>query len=194
MTTAGVYKIENLLTHQVYIGSSIKVEIRLGQHRRALAKGRHKNKRLQSAWDEFGPYAFDFSLIERVAEENLAARETALIAQYSSANHTKGYNIFAYANDIGENTRQGYRESRVGRKLSPEHRAAISKGRKGMKFSASHCAAIARGKTGASYAPRSIEARQKMSRSLARWHAEVGHSEETRRKISETKRRAATAP
>lgn len=63
MATAGIYKIENMKSKKVYIGSSIDIDKRFGQHRAKLKDGSHANAHLQSAWEKYGPSAFRFLIL-----------------------------------------------------------------------------------------------------------------------------------
>lgn len=62
--TAGIYIITNTLTAKSYIGSSIRVSVRVAQHKRALRGGYHDNQKLQRAWDKHGPERFQFAVVE----------------------------------------------------------------------------------------------------------------------------------
>ena len=63
---AGVYQLLNVVTNERYVGCSVDVATRLGQHRRHLEKRKHHNRRVQAAWDEFGEKAFVFGLLDVV--------------------------------------------------------------------------------------------------------------------------------
>lgn len=87
----GIYCIENILDGKKYYGSSMKVEWRLEQHRRALHKGQHTNVFLQRAYNKHGAENFHFNLVENMGDpskEELLARE-----QWYIDNNIGGYNI-----------------------------------------------------------------------------------------------------
>lgn len=97
--TAGVYYILNQRSGHLYIGSSAKVEYRLGQHRSLLRGGKHRSKRLQAAWSKDGPDAFVFSLLTEVRplvgyslRELLEAHEGFWMKYYRSDHPRFGYN------------------------------------------------------------------------------------------------------
>ncbi|MDP9363136.1 MAG: GIY-YIG nuclease family protein [Chloroflexota bacterium] len=71
----GVYAIRHTRTGQVYVGQGVRICQRWGQHVSMLNAGRHQCEALQAAWDDDGPTAFAFSVLELVedAEERYAA-------------------------------------------------------------------------------------------------------------------------
>lgn len=70
--TAGIYRIRNRVTGEVYIGSSVTVEYRIAGHIRALNDGRHENKPLQAAWTAHGAGVFSFGLLEVIGTDPIA--------------------------------------------------------------------------------------------------------------------------
>lgn len=72
--TRGIYSIRNLVTGDLYIGSSANVERRLQDHRDALLRGRYFEKNdqklhLQRAWEKYGSDQFEFKCIDEVPED-----------------------------------------------------------------------------------------------------------------------------
>ncbi len=67
----GIYQIRNKKTGTVYIGSSVHITRRWKQHRESLDRGIHSNSMLQQDWECFGKRAFEFSVIEVVADEKM---------------------------------------------------------------------------------------------------------------------------
>lgn len=65
---AGIYIITNTLTGKSYIGSSIRVSVRMAQHKRALRGRYHDNKKLQRSWDKYGKCNFVFAVVELTDE------------------------------------------------------------------------------------------------------------------------------
>jgi len=88
----GIYKIENKLNHKVYIGQSIHLERRQKDHIKALCRGKHINKHLQSAWNKYGQDNFEFSVLEECAENILTEREQYWIDYYGGLNSSNNYN------------------------------------------------------------------------------------------------------
>jgi len=73
----GIYTITNLISGRVYVGRSVKMGQRWSKHRHRLKTGVHGNPYLQSAWDKYGPDAFEFAVwkdLSGTPEADLAAR------------------------------------------------------------------------------------------------------------------------
>ena len=91
----GIYKIENKITHQVYIGQSIDIMHRWKVHtypsiyNNPLSNG--YNYKLYSAFREYGLENFNFSVIEECSYELLNEREKYWIKYYDS--YMNGYNM-----------------------------------------------------------------------------------------------------
>lgn len=102
----GIYKIENKITHQVYIGQSIDIKSRWIAHK-CPGTWNNSNKpsyyyRLYTAFREYGLNNFDFSIIEECKKEELDEKEKYWIKYYNS--YLNGYNMTiggsgAYNND-----------------------------------------------------------------------------------------------
>lgn len=89
----GIYKIENLINHKVYIGQSIQLSARWRNHKNnvynsSLATYEYP---LYRAMRKYGINNFEFSIIEECSEEDLDERECYWIKQYDSFG-PKGYN------------------------------------------------------------------------------------------------------
>ncbi len=73
---SGVYRIICTPTSKFYIGSAVNLWKRWKDHRHALNKGNHPNRKLQHAWNKYGKKAFTFEILEIVLiPELLTARE-----------------------------------------------------------------------------------------------------------------------
>lgn len=67
----GIYIIKNKINEKIYIGSSFNINNRFKQHKYLLMNNKHKNKYLQNAWNKYGEYNFEFSIIkETVLDRN----------------------------------------------------------------------------------------------------------------------------
>jgi group I intron endonuclease len=60
----GIYKITCTENGKFYIGSSVDLKERIGQHKRALAQKMHCNRRLQRSYDKYGKDKFVFEILE----------------------------------------------------------------------------------------------------------------------------------
>lgn len=87
---SGIYKIENLIDHNIYIGQSSDLKRRKIDHFKSLRGNYHYNKHLQRAWNKYGEINFKFTIIEKCECKLLGEREIYWIKYYDSMN--KGYN------------------------------------------------------------------------------------------------------
>ncbi len=139
---SGIYAIRGP-TGDEYIGSSLRLHVRMNAHRAALRRGIHKNRRLQKAWNVHGEDQMSFRIILICAKDDLLLYEQLAIDALWPA-----YNIHILAaNCLGvkrsPETRAKLRAVLTGRTLSPEHRAAISRGLTGRSVSPETRAKIA---------------------------------------------------
>jgi group I intron endonuclease len=81
MDRCGIYQIRCAISGKSYVGSSCRIEARWHTHRRQLRKKEHRSPRLQQAWNKHGEAAFDFSVLEECAREDLFKREQFHIDQ-----------------------------------------------------------------------------------------------------------------
>lgn len=122
----GVYKIRNKVNDNIYIGSTIRsFSVRWRQWRGDLNRGRG-NKHLLSAWCHYGAEAFEFSVVEAVADPSeVFARE-----QYWIDYLDPEYNFDKIVTPVSPETRRKMRESSqgqgLGRKMSDETKAKIA--------------------------------------------------------------------
>ncbi len=65
-----IYKIENQITKDCYIGSSINFAYRKWIHLKRLREGKHHSAILQNSWNKHGEESFSFSILEIVDDEN----------------------------------------------------------------------------------------------------------------------------
>ncbi|HLP15038.1 MAG TPA: metalloregulator ArsR/SmtB family transcription factor [Bacteroidota bacterium] len=106
--TSGVYQIRNTQTGRILLGSSLNLHGPWNKHRFALSTGVHSNKELQKDWNELGPDAFVFEVLETVkvdpdvnmsvALETLEKSWTAKLDPYGA----NGYNRFNVVKRIRE--------------------------------------------------------------------------------------------
>ncbi len=132
MRVRGIYVIRNAANGKVYVGSAKIVSERWAYHRRALRGGYHHSYKLQRAWAKYGAGAFDFALVETVAEASLLKREQFWLDQTGAARH--GYNICPIAGtSLGAKQSKETRAKLIGRvptTLTRERMAAAQRGRK----------------------------------------------------------------
>jgi hypothetical protein len=66
--TMGIFLIRNNLTDKVFIGSGLDLHGIINRHRFDLSNGSHRNKQLQSDWNEPGSNNFAFEIVDELAE------------------------------------------------------------------------------------------------------------------------------
>ena len=106
---SGIYKIENLINHKVYIGQSKDIKSRFNQH-----KSGETNKHLKHAFEKYGIENFSFEIIKETYDRNYW--EIFLIQIYHATDDNFGYNIECggiYGSPIRtEEEKENYREIR----------------------------------------------------------------------------------
>jgi len=89
---AGIYQITMIGSKRCYIGSSKGLGGRLRRHAEKLVEGKHRNVKLQRAWNEHGSHMFGYRIIEQgLTEAQLAEREQYWIDHHRAAD--VGFNI-----------------------------------------------------------------------------------------------------
>lgn len=86
----GIYKIENLINHKVYIGQSKNIKARWRTHR---TKYQIDDTYLYRSMRKYGIENFSFIVIEECSIEELNSKEKYWIAYYDSTNANNGYNM-----------------------------------------------------------------------------------------------------
>lgn len=120
----GIYKIANILTNDLYIGSSVNISKRFHAHKSKLLSNKHENIHLQRAINKYGMDNFIFEIIEYVQNKNdLIPREQ----YYLDILHPK-YNIRTVADsNIG-----------ISKPKTKKWRENLSKSHSGKKHSEAH--------------------------------------------------------
>lgn len=91
----GIYQIRNIVTGRVYVGSAVNFARRFALHRCNLRAGKHRNTKLQNAWNKYGEAAFVFERLLVCGREQLIGYEQACIDRFDSV--ISGYNVLAVA-------------------------------------------------------------------------------------------------
>lgn len=106
-----IYKITNIITNKIYIGSASYYDKRIGTHIHRLRKNDHDNMYLQNAYNKYGESSFEFEIIEHCEKDNLLEKEQYWLDYYKSYDRENGYNLVKIA---GSN--RGYKMTEESRK------------------------------------------------------------------------------
>jgi len=129
---SGIYKITNMITNKVYIGSSYSVNSRISAHKNLLIKNRHYNTHLQSSFNLHGIENFKFEIIEECSIDDMINKENDWIKIYNANNRLFGYNVRIDCESnrgrvVSDITREKLRISHLGHKRSKETNEKIRK-------------------------------------------------------------------
>ena len=131
MSPAGVYAIVHTASGRMYVGSSVRLRRRWADHRRLLRRGSHSNRYLQAAWSTYGEDAFEFVLLEEVADiTKVIEREQAWLDELRPTDRARGFNLSPTASSV------------LGLRFTPEQRERVAAGQRGRPKSAEHRANI----------------------------------------------------
>lgn len=89
---SGVYKIKNINTGKIYIGSAVNIDKRQQEHFNLLKRNKHPNNYLQNAWNKYGSSSFIFELLEVTETNIIIEREQYYLDMLHPFGDT-GYNI-----------------------------------------------------------------------------------------------------
>jgi len=67
---AGIFHVKNTVNGKVLLGSSKNLHGPLNKHRFLLSTGSHWNRKMQEEWNQFGPEAFVFEVLEIVTPKD----------------------------------------------------------------------------------------------------------------------------
>jgi len=80
---SGIYKIKNIVNCKIYIGSAKSLKKRKSSHFNSLKNNKHRNNRLQKAFNKYGENNFKFEIIEYCREDLLIGREQRYLDNYN---------------------------------------------------------------------------------------------------------------
>lgn len=91
----GVYKITNIKSKRVYIGSSLSIKERWAMHRRELIKGTHHNYRMLADFKKHGLSSFGFQVLEELDNFTIRAELETVEQEYIDKYDSEQlYNIY----------------------------------------------------------------------------------------------------
>jgi len=180
MTSAGIYKITNLVDGKQYIGQSINIEQRRCSHYSMLDKNKHPNLHLQRAYNLLGKENFMFDIVLFCEKEELTRYEQAVV------NFSKNiYNFRLECTDSNKGIKfsaeslERMRISHTGLKHTEEAKRKISEKNKGKTISEFQKQQLLKSHLGK---PLSDEVKKKLSIALTG----IKHSQESIDKVAAT--------
>lgn len=158
---SGIYMIYCAASNKAYIGQSILLQKRLGEHKSALKANRHKNHLLQRAYND-NKDCLIYVGLENCDEEILTERE---IYYVSLLEEEQRFNLAAITRQITSSIeyRQKCSKSQKGRIISKETRRKMSEARKGRIISEEWKKKISEANKGKHNFKHSEESKKKMS-------------------------------
>lgn len=176
----GIYQIINKINDHAYIGSAVDIKRRWKWHKSRLNKGKHYNEYLQRAWNKYGKENFILVIAEEVQDKAVLLEIEQkyldnLCPEYNISDSATGGNLGEAVNKKLSRASRG-NKANLGKRFTDEHKRKIGESnkrkRKGMKAS------------------KETRLKQSLSRQGEKhWNYKKHHSEETKRKISNTLKR-----
>jgi hypothetical protein len=166
---AGVYKLTCVNNGKIYIGKSVNIHARLGQHRRCRGAYYFDYAIAKYGWDSFTVEILEiFENFDKLRDNNtLLERESYYIKLFDSANKEVGYNLCSYSTDRtgrkhSDETKNKMRLSHLGKKHTDDAKAKMSRNQSGKKITEEHKTKLRLSNLGV---PRSEETKKRMSES-----------------------------
>lgn len=154
MKNSGIYCISNTIDSRIYIGSSVRLNTRIGTHKLQLRKGVHHNPKMQCFVNKYGVDALKFFILHHCNHLDLLSWEQMFINLFKPEfNVSLKAGSPMFGRNHTEDARKRMSEYRKGKPLGPlseEHRRKIglisSMRRHSDKSKAQTAASMARGK------------------------------------------------
>ena len=159
----GIYSITNLTNNKRYIGQSVDIYARFGNHKSALRNNRHGNKHLQNAWNTYGEDNFAFEILYICDTNVIDKAEQDYIKLFDTMNPECGYNKESGGHEnkcLSQESKNLISEKHKGKRLTDEHKSKIGKSGQGREFSDETRSKISQALTGIK---RSSETKKKVS-------------------------------
>jgi group I intron endonuclease len=161
MNNSGIYVIKNSVNKLVYVGSSVNTHRRFIQHVGSLKRKEHRNAKLQEFYNKNGN-VFTFEILELCGSEKFNELENKYMELFSSIED--GFNMYPtinnpnFKNKCSELTKLAMTE-RVRKIIGDTHRGKIESEETKLKKSNSH-----KGEKNINFGkPRSEETKRKIS-------------------------------
>lgn len=98
---SGIYKITNIKTNKIYVGSAKDIDFRWKRHIYELQNHIHSNKHLQNSWLKHSSLNFKFEVLEFCDNDVLYVREQFWLDNLEPFYYNNGYNISQLAQGGG---------------------------------------------------------------------------------------------
>ena len=145
---SGIYKIECIVNHKVYIGQSKNILYRWCMHKSKLRSNTHSNPILQNDFNQYGENNFTFEILQ-IIPDNLTLKEKFWIDIYGGIDTDRTYNFWykgkankEFKNKISrklkgrpvdESTKERLRTMNIGRPMSEHAKQCLIERNKRMK-------------------------------------------------------------
>jgi group I intron endonuclease len=144
----GLYSIENTVTHNIYVGSTVNLRKRWQLHLHLLRNGKHHSFKLQASWNKYGEDSFRFIPISIIEDKSQWVR----LEQHFISTLKPTYNVSLKAGSCAGIKRSPETIAKIREYIisperlerfvkmakkpkSPEHRSRIAAAHRGMKAS-----------------------------------------------------------
>ena len=171
MKLVGIYCIRNIVNDMCYVGQSVDIWNRVGQHFRM-----HDNSMIHNAIAKYGKDSFVVEILELCSESILNDRECCWISALGCLK-PYGYNLMTggFGSRHSEDTRRRISDAQRGKVVSEETRRKMGLASKGRKMSSDARKKMSRAKKGKPWTDAQRVA-----------HKDRKHSEEAKRKVRES--------
>lgn len=129
---SGIYKITNLSTGKLYIGSAYNIDRRLARHKNYLKQNIHPNKHLQASYNRYGSTFFIGDCLEKVTDKKELLTKEQYWIDLARTEEVRLYNLAPVAgkpiNILSNESRKKISETLKKKGIKPPSRKDIGYG------------------------------------------------------------------